>query len=187
MVLVPRTEVREEEPSLAEARKFRETLHCENDQTKTSSFLTTGMFNLIVKDPCRTPPERAALDQGIRSQAARPRTCCAAYIRPSRILSASTETISTSRYLSIGISSRSSALTWRAVQHKNLKDRPRMPGSTGRHSGGHFAQERLLPLVMQWIVRSGKALPSLPFPAQSGDPTWLSRQQTCALQVIGMG
>jgi hypothetical protein len=40
--------------------------------------LTTGMFNLIVKDPRRIPPERAALDQGIRSLAACPRTCCAA-------------------------------------------------------------------------------------------------------------
>ncbi len=40
--------------------------------------LTTGMFNLIVKDPRRIPPGRAALDQGSpRPEAARPRTCCA--------------------------------------------------------------------------------------------------------------
>src|ERR1700733_5862408 len=37
------------------------------------------MFYLIVKDPRRIPPERAALDQGIRSLAACPRTCCAAF------------------------------------------------------------------------------------------------------------
>jgi hypothetical protein len=30
---------------------LRQTLHCENDQTKLHRFLTTGMFNLIVKDP----------------------------------------------------------------------------------------------------------------------------------------
>jgi hypothetical protein len=34
---------------------------------KLHRFLTTGMFNLIVKDPRRLPPERAALDQGIHS------------------------------------------------------------------------------------------------------------------------
>src|SRR5271163_3372827 len=40
--------------------------------------LTTGMFNLIVKDPRRTPPGRAALDQGLTPlEAVRPRTCCA--------------------------------------------------------------------------------------------------------------
>ena len=40
--------------------------------------LTTGMFNLIVKDPRRTPPRRAALDQGLTPlEAVRPRTCCA--------------------------------------------------------------------------------------------------------------
>ena len=32
----------------------------ENDQTKLGSILTTGMFNLIVKDPKRWPPERVA-------------------------------------------------------------------------------------------------------------------------------
>jgi hypothetical protein len=29
-------------------------------EPRSSSILTTGMFNLIVKDPCRYPPERAA-------------------------------------------------------------------------------------------------------------------------------
>jgi hypothetical protein len=33
------------------SKTLRETLHCENDQTKLHRFLTTGMFNLIVKDP----------------------------------------------------------------------------------------------------------------------------------------
>jgi hypothetical protein len=54
-----------------QTRNLLETLHCENDQTKLHRFLTTGMFYLIVKDPCRVPPERSALDQGIHSR------CCA--------------------------------------------------------------------------------------------------------------
>ena len=45
--------------------------------------LTTGMFNLIVKDPRRTPPERAALDRVTRLVAVRPRTCCAVWQRVS--------------------------------------------------------------------------------------------------------
>ena len=31
---------------------------------QTRSLLTTGMFNLIVKDPSGDPPERAVLDRG---------------------------------------------------------------------------------------------------------------------------
>jgi hypothetical protein len=49
--------------SLAALENASETLHCENDQTKLIVFSRTGMFNLIVKDPCRFPPERAALDR----------------------------------------------------------------------------------------------------------------------------
>jgi hypothetical protein len=64
--------------SLAALENARETLHCENDQTKPIGFSRTGMFNLIVKDPRRIPPERAALDQGIHSLAVCPRTCCTA-------------------------------------------------------------------------------------------------------------
>jgi hypothetical protein len=40
----------EGETSLA-GLEARETLHCENSQTKLLCFLTTGMFYLIVKDP----------------------------------------------------------------------------------------------------------------------------------------
>ena len=39
------------------------------------------MFNLIVKDPRRTPPKRAALDRVTRLVAVRPRTCCAVWQR----------------------------------------------------------------------------------------------------------
>jgi hypothetical protein len=56
-----------ETKSRQSSKTLRETLHCENDQTKLNRFLTTGMFYLIVKDPCRVPPERSALDQGIHS------------------------------------------------------------------------------------------------------------------------
>ena len=73
------------ETSLTELENCCKALHCENDQTKLHRILTTGMFNLIVKDPRRFPPERAALDQGIRSLAACPRTCCAAYAHFPRV------------------------------------------------------------------------------------------------------
>ena len=40
--------------------------------------LTTGMFNLIVKDPRRTPPKAGRFGSGLtRLVAVRPRTCCA--------------------------------------------------------------------------------------------------------------
>jgi hypothetical protein len=69
----------EGETSLTELENSAKHYIVRIDQTKLIVFSRTGMFNLIVKDPCRIPPERAALDQGIRSLAACPRTCCAAY------------------------------------------------------------------------------------------------------------
>jgi cell fate regulator YaaT (PSP1 superfamily) len=44
------------------------------------SILTTGMFNLIVKDPYRGPPERAVWI-GESQPCCGPRTCCAAFLR----------------------------------------------------------------------------------------------------------
>jgi hypothetical protein len=51
MVLVPRTEVREEEPSLTELENSAKHYIVRIDQTKLHRILTTGMFYLIVKDP----------------------------------------------------------------------------------------------------------------------------------------
>lgn len=55
----------DEPSSLRSLEMLLQTLHCENDQTKLIDSSRTGMFNLIVKDPRRIPPKRAALDQGI--------------------------------------------------------------------------------------------------------------------------
>ena len=41
------------ETSLVALENANEALHCENDQTELIVFSRTGMFNLIVKDPCR--------------------------------------------------------------------------------------------------------------------------------------
>ncbi len=41
------------------ALETRSSQYSENDQTKLGFHLTTGMFNLIVKDPFGLPPERA--------------------------------------------------------------------------------------------------------------------------------
>ena len=41
-----------------------DALPCETDQAKPDLYLTTGMFNLIVKDPYGPPPERCRLDRG---------------------------------------------------------------------------------------------------------------------------
>jgi len=54
---------RSPEESASRRSKGHEALHCENDRTKSFRSLTTGMFNLIVKDPYGLPPERAALDR----------------------------------------------------------------------------------------------------------------------------
>lgn len=47
------------QPSLQCSKDCR-AQYSENDQTRSFCILTTGMFNLIVKDPRQTPPERAA-------------------------------------------------------------------------------------------------------------------------------
>ena len=51
---------------LSEARRSRRDLPCENDQAYSCLSLTTGMFNLIVKDPRCTRLSRPLLDQGLR-------------------------------------------------------------------------------------------------------------------------
>jgi hypothetical protein len=51
MVLVPRTEVREEEPNLGRLEICSRYYIVRIDQTKLHRILTTGMFYLIVKDP----------------------------------------------------------------------------------------------------------------------------------------
>lgn len=59
----------------------RETLHCEKDGlSRLHRLLTTGMFNLIVKDPRRFPPERSASDRihGLRRVSS---NSMAAYLR----------------------------------------------------------------------------------------------------------
>jgi hypothetical protein len=58
------------------ALETRSSQYSENDQTKLGFHLTTGMFNLIVKDPNREPPERAFWI-GTYDFMPRPRTCCA--------------------------------------------------------------------------------------------------------------
>ena len=55
-----RTEVRTEGTGPATLENVTSRITSENDQTKLGSILTTGMFNLIVKDPKRGPPERVA-------------------------------------------------------------------------------------------------------------------------------
>jgi hypothetical protein len=99
------------------------------------------MFYLIVKDPRRIPPERAALDQGIRSLAACPRTCCAAFswsLGGSSVLSAFTESIEISggcQWIFSICSARFAA--------PNLKDRSQKPGACAHGVlVGNFAQER---------------------------------------------
>ena len=48
----------------ARASTAQGILPCENDQAKPDRFLTTGTFNLIVKDPYSSSPERGRLDRG---------------------------------------------------------------------------------------------------------------------------
>ena len=121
---------------------------------KLHRFLTTGMFNLIVKDPRRIPPERAALDQGIRSLAACPRTCCAAFrgvMKDSSVLSAFTESIEISggcQWIFSICSARLAA--------PNLKDRPQFPACLTHRVGGQFCPGGIISLALQWIVRSGR-------------------------------
>ena len=55
-----RTEVRTEGTGPVTLENVAGLITSENDQTKLGSILTTGMFNLIFKDPKRGPPERVA-------------------------------------------------------------------------------------------------------------------------------
>ena len=119
------------------------------------------MFYLIVKDPRRIPPERAALDQGIRSLAACPRTCCAAFSWSHERLQRFKRIYR--KYRSFGrLSMDFFHFPQARLAAPNLKDRSQNSAAQNSHwacmgFGGQFCPREELPLALQWIVRSGRS------------------------------
>jgi hypothetical protein len=142
------------------------------------------MFYLIVKDPRRIPPERAALDQGIRSLAACPRTCCAAFSwslgrlqRFKRIYR---------KYRNFGRLSMDFFHLFSApCSTKFERSVPKTWRLRAWGFGGQFCPREEFPLAVQWIVRSGRSFLRYRFPARSSpakiQPDFLKQADSACL------